>query len=196
MSHAGTCHTVGATPTAILMEEHRVIETVLDAMQQVVLDGRIDREFFAKAIDFFRNFADGCHHAKEEDELFPLLESAGLPREGGPIGCMLHEHEEGRALVRLIEANVDAAARGEAAGVAALSGAAQRYIVLLRQHIQKEDNVLFRLTDQMLGREEQELLMGAFERAERTNGNTGKHERYLAMANELRRWAESSVEVL
>ena len=196
MSSACACHTTGMSPTAILMEEHRVIERVLDAIERAVGGSRIDREFFTKAIDFLRSFADGCHHHKEEDELFPLLESAGLPREGGPIGCMLHEHEEGRALIRTIAANVEAATRNEVPGVVALSGAASRYIALLRQHIRKEDTVLFRIADQMLGPEEQELLKAAFHRAERTNGNAGKHEYYLALADELCRSAESSVEVL
>jgi hypothetical protein len=49
---------------------------------------------------FFRNFADRCHHSKEEDELFPKMVEHGIPKEGGPIGVMLMEHDQGRAFVR------------------------------------------------------------------------------------------------
>ncbi len=45
-------------------------------------------------------FADQCHHGKEEDLLFPAMEAAGIPRESGPIGVMLEEHNIGRQYVR------------------------------------------------------------------------------------------------
>ena len=45
-------------------------------------------------------FADKCHHGKEEDVLFPELEKAGIARQGGPIGVMLHEHVSGREFIR------------------------------------------------------------------------------------------------
>jgi len=38
-------------------------------------------------IDFLREFADTCHHGKEEEILFPALEVAGIPRDGGPHRC-------------------------------------------------------------------------------------------------------------
>jgi len=53
----------------------------------------------AKLLDFFQIFVDKCHHAKEEEVLFPALLDAGLPREGGPDQVMLAEHATGRKLV-------------------------------------------------------------------------------------------------
>ncbi len=41
-------------------------------------------EFFPKVVDFIRNFADRCHHGKEEDNLFPAMEKRGIPRQAGP----------------------------------------------------------------------------------------------------------------
>jgi len=83
-------------PTEILMQEHRVIEQVLDCLermaQRVEAGDELDLESAKQAIDFFRNFADRCHHGKEEDCLFPLLEQKGFSREQGPTGVMLHEH--------------------------------------------------------------------------------------------------------
>jgi hemerythrin-like domain-containing protein len=35
-------------------------------------------------MEFLSVFADTCHHGKEEDFLFPGLEAAGIPNEGGP----------------------------------------------------------------------------------------------------------------
>ncbi len=180
------CNCKTSSPMEVLKNEHRVIERVLDAMEKQ-LERPVDAGFYRDAIDFLRNFADGCHHAKEENELFPVLESAGIPREHGPIGCMLDEHEMGRALIRKIANNLDAAAQGDAEAGSILRNAATAYIRLLRQHIDKEDNVLFVMADRVLGPEEQELMRGAFERADRSNSCSSKHQQYVDLAGELAR---------
>ncbi len=180
------CSTKNGSPMQVLKDEHRVIERVLDAME-VQLPRPVDAEFFRQAIDFLRNFADGCHHAKEEEELFPVLESVGIPREHGPIGCMLNEHEMGRAFIRVIDANIDAAAQGDATAASTLRQAAAGYIQLLRQHIDKEDNVLFVMADRALGPHEQELMRTAFARADGASSCSSKHQYYVNLADELAR---------
>jgi hemerythrin-like domain-containing protein len=180
------CNCKNAGPMDMLKNEHRVIERVLDALERN-LSNPVDAAFYRQAIDFLRNFADGCHHAKEENELFPVLESAGIPREMGPIGCMLNEHEIGRALIRKIEASIDAAAAGDAQALASLRQAATNYIQLLRNHISKEDNVLFVMADRALGPEEQELLRSAFHRADQANACSSRHEYYVELADKLMR---------
>ena len=91
-------------PTEILMQEHRVIEQVLDCLDAIAnkteSGEQLDQHSATQAIDFFANFADRCHHGKEEDCLFPMLEQKGFSREQGPTGVMLHEHEVGRQHVR------------------------------------------------------------------------------------------------
>ena len=180
------CNCKATSAMDVLKNEHRVIERVLDAMQRQ-LARPVDADFYRNAIDFLRNFADGCHHAKEENELFPVLESAGIPRDGGPIGCMLDEHEMGRTLICTIESCIQAAAEGDANATSTLRNAAVAYIRLLRQHIFKEDNVLFVMANEALGPEEQELMRGAFERADRSSSCSAKHQHYVELAGELAR---------
>jgi len=95
-------------PIQMLVDEHAVINSVLDALEAAVARiGRSDAlppSFFEQAADFFAGFADRCHHAKEETHLFPRLEARGIPRDGGPVGCMLSEHEAGRAHIRALRA--------------------------------------------------------------------------------------------
>lgn len=172
-------------PTAILKTEHRVIERVLSALETFAAQERVDADAFRSAIDFLRNFADGCHHAKEENELFPRMEAAGIPRDGGPIGCMLDEHTQGRALIRSMADSLDAAARGDAAARSTLRAAATEYCSLLRRHIWKEDNVLFDLADRTLSSSDQKALLDGFDRTEHEQADPGKHERYLKLADEL-----------
>jgi hemerythrin-like domain-containing protein len=55
-------------PIDILMSEHRVIEQVLRCLERMaekcLLYGHFDLQAVRQAIDFFRNFADRCHHQK------------------------------------------------------------------------------------------------------------------------------------
>ena len=140
--------------TNTLMGEHRVIEQVLAVLEEIAAsaerDGVIDTAAARDALDFFRTFADGCHHAKEERHLFPLLESRGLPREGGPTGVMLHEHDQGRTLTRAMDAAVEALAAGRPGAAQELERAARQHVQHLRQHIAKENQVLFPMARQLL----------------------------------------------
>lgn len=179
------CTSPDARPTDILKAEHRVIERVLTALERFAACDAVDAGAFYTAIDFLRNFADGCHHAKEEHELFPRLEAAGIPRENGPIGCMLDDHTRGRSLVQQMAESVAAAARGDGAARAALRAAVREYVALLRQHIWKEDHVLFELADRALSGCAQRALVDGFERTEQSDANLGKHARYLRLADEL-----------
>lgn len=173
-------------PTQILSDEHRIIERVLDAVQRLTLaPARQNVARWQKALDFIRHFADQCHHCKEEQVLFPALEAHGIPTEGGPVGMMLLEHEEGRSLVR---AMLDALARIEAGDDSAEAGlfdSAGLYLRLLREHIQKEDEVLFRMADEVIPADEQKRLLQEFENHEVKEMGAGAHEKFLKIAAEL-----------
>ncbi len=70
------------------MDEHRLIKKVLDWGEAEI--ARIDRRQppdaakLVQAVDFIRNFADRCHHAKEEGLLFKRLGEKGMPGAGRP----------------------------------------------------------------------------------------------------------------
>ncbi|HEY2990524.1 MAG TPA: hemerythrin domain-containing protein, partial [Candidatus Binatia bacterium] len=120
-----------------------MIERVLDALERLTKTAESSLlADWTKALDFARNFADKCHHLKEEKLLFPALEEHGIPREGGPIGMMLAEHEEGRGYVRAMAAALESAAQDPIGARITLRRKADAYIRLLREHIQKEDDVL------------------------------------------------------
>jgi hemerythrin-like domain-containing protein len=177
--------------TRILMEEHRVIERVLASIEAGA--GRLAQGkpmrllFFVDAADFVKGFADGCHHRKEEGVLFPAMEAAGVPREGGPIGVMLAEHEEGRRLIQGMRAAAQKLESGDASSREGILQNAQRYVALLRQHIVKEDHVLFPMADKVITGEERDEVAEAFERVEHEETGEGAHEKYLGLAEALER---------
>ena len=176
-------------PTEILGNEHRIIERVLSCLEAIAAQaksaGRVDERSAKDAVAFFRNFADRCHHGKEEAHLFPALEAKGFPRDGGPTGVMLHEHEQGRAHVRGMDENIAAAAKGDAAALRRFIDHAEGYVALLREHIYKEDHILFQLADRTLTEEEQQRLLDAFGKVEAEEMGAGTHETFVRMADEL-----------
>lgn len=140
--------------TQCLRDEHQVILRVLDcfeiALHQADDNKTVTVETFAPFVEFFKDFADKCHHCKEEDRLFPRLENAGIPREGGPIGVMLYEHEQGRSHIRAIAEHLDAANSGDAAAHTNVIEHGLDFVALLRSHINKENGVLFNMADQII----------------------------------------------
>jgi len=150
-------------PTDTLKAEHRVIEQVLDCLERMVeriqAGEAFERDDARGALAFFRAFADTCHHGKEEDLLFPAMIAAGIPSEVGPVAVMLAEHDQGRSAIGAMDAALEAGDDAE------FAGAATTYLGLLRDHIAKEDNILFPLADSVL-REREAELAGGFDRVE------------------------------
>ncbi|MFB3786074.1 MAG: hemerythrin domain-containing protein [bacterium] len=176
-------------PTDILMQEHRVIEVVLDCLEGIVgeaaAQGRLDKGAAGQAIDFFKMFADTCHHGKEEAHLFPMMEARGFHRENGPTGQMLLEHEEGRAHIQGMRAALDLAAEGDKPALQQFARHANAYVGLLREHIRKEDHCLFPMANQAMSEADQQDLASRFHHVESQEMGEGTHERYLAIAEAL-----------
>jgi hemerythrin-like domain-containing protein len=179
------------TATKVLRHEHEAILKMLDVTEKVASrlerGEAVRREVLANLQEFFRMFVDQCHHGKEEDLLFPLLEQKGIPRAGGPIGVMLHEHEEGRALVRQMGDAAEATKSGltGAGSGSSWAAAAYAYATLLRGHIDKENNVLFMMAERLLTPGEQEQLAEDFEKLEVNKMGVGTHERLHAMMDKM-----------
>jgi hemerythrin-like domain-containing protein len=178
-----------ATATQILRHEHEAILKMLEASEQAAQKlergGEAPSAILEDLLDFFKTFADQCHHGKEEELLFPLLERKGIPRAGGPVGVMLHEHEEGRALIREMSSAMAQIQAGRADGRHRWAMAARAYAQLLREHIFKENNFLFPMAERVLTPEEQEGLAESFEKLEIEKIGAGTHQRLHAKMERL-----------
>ncbi|MDD3620473.1 MAG: hemerythrin domain-containing protein [Desulfobulbaceae bacterium] len=173
-----------------LKREHQGIELMLAILQAVstrLKQGQpVAQDHLRGIMEFLTVFVDKCHHGKEEDFLFPALEAAGVPREGGPIGVILKEHEKGRELVsRLKDSLADDKSEGASTG-AEIQAIVSEYVVLLSQHMVKENTVLFPMADEKLDANSDTQLVEAFERLERERIGVGKHEEFHALLHRLR----------
>jgi hemerythrin-like domain-containing protein len=179
--------------TDILKQEHRIIERMLASLEQAAdrleQGGDVPPHFFITAADFSARFADGCHHRKEENVLFQAMIERGMPRNVGPIAVMMAEHEQGRAYTQAIRVGAERLQAGDADARLQLILNARGYVALLRQHITKEDTILFRMADQAVPAADQERLAEEFERIEREEVGSGAHQKYLAVVEALEKEA-------
>lgn len=172
--------------TQILFEEHQVIQRVLDALEAATRRAEeVGPEYFLEAAQFVRGFADGCHHHKEERILFVEMARHGVPVEGGPIGVMLSEHEQGREAIRGMVDSAERWVKGEVTARLEVVEYARNYVNLLRQHIYKENNILFPLAERIIPEPDQSQLIERFEHLEHEETGEGVHEKYLAIADHL-----------
>jgi hemerythrin-like domain-containing protein len=174
--------------TEILTQEHRVIEQVLSCLEKMIACDASLTDFdwptAERILDFLKNFADRCHHGKEEEKLFPAMEARGFSPTAGPTAVMRAEHDQGRQLMAAMSAAVHRGERGDSTALARFERVARDYIKFLRAHIQKEDSCLFPMAKNILGDFDDELLR-QFDAAEQAPGFEGEHEKYLALAEEL-----------
>jgi hemerythrin-like domain-containing protein len=175
--------------TDVLMQEHRLIERVLDALE--VAAGYLEHSqpvppaFFLEAADFIGGFADGCHHRKEESVLFGAMIESGVPAGGGVIDMLLEEHERGRAFARGLREGARRLQAGDASARAQVLSNVRGYVALLREHIVKEDGMLFPMADEMLSPEQHKRVVEGFDRVEREETGEGAHEKFHALAERL-----------
>lgn len=173
-----------------LSSEHRGIEVMLDildeAARRIATGEPADFGHLEGMMEFLSVFADKCHHGKEEEFLFPSLEAAGIPNEGGPIGVMLSEHRKGRECIAGMKKGVAALMAGDEEGNFLFADNAREYTALLRQHIQKEDNVLFVMAAQRLDATKDEELFREFEKLEEERIGKGRHEEFHALLDRLK----------
>jgi len=142
--------------TQILSDEHRVILQTIDAVfkecYEIENGKQLEIVFFNKTIDFIKNYADKFHHAKEEDILFKAMLENVENLHCNPIPVMLHEHDEGREYVKGMEQGISENNTNK------IIENARGYGILLRDHIYKEDNVLYPMAEQALSDEQKEIV--------------------------------------
>lgn len=164
-----------------LRHEHESILSVLDISEDVMKSNHPEKEklkFGNDFLYFLSIFTDRCHHGKEEMHLFPTMIFKGVPDKDGPIGVMLQEHVIGRNLVAEMRQAI------EAQDLMRLNQGMVEYAVFIRNHIAKENNVLFPLADKVISKEEQDEMFENFEIHEEDVVGHGVHEQLHKMIDQ------------
>lgn len=119
------------------------------------------------------------------DKITSKLE-AGIPREGGPLGVMFYEHDQGRSFVQGLRSGVEDYRDGKDKAIAEISKYAQNYGQLLTAHIDKENNVLYVMAERVLSSDKMAEMAEAFAVIEETEIGPNKHAEFHRTLHALR----------
>ncbi len=132
-------------------EEHtHALEELLrlESALQDIVDGQpvTSRIEPLRAFAAFLGEALDAHFRQEEDELFPRL-SRVMGHDGGPVRVMLEEHR----IIREAHARMQDELDSPAPDSTTVRRSGETILNVLRDHIHKEDNVLFPMAERFLG---------------------------------------------
>lgn len=146
----------------ILLEEHRAISLVLDALAEVV-SGKEPIPYarlaqLGRAIEFLDRHLDRFHMEREEEHLYPALAGKDFGGAEGPLAVMIHRRDMARGFIRRMGETLRRIAGGAPAS-AELTGSAQALIAAVRGRVMLEDVVLIPAIDVLLNEEERDRLL-------------------------------------
>lgn len=176
-------------PSDILKEEHDVITHLLHVLAAIATrvehGERVPRADIEAALEVVVNFADKCHHAKEEKALFPVL-ARFSPKEGAFLAHRLEgDHKAARQLVTAMRESAPRVEAGDPAARRTFAKSAKTYVALLQEHIDQETKQLLPLVTSALPPAERSALAEEFDRIEREETGEGLHEKYEGTIHRL-----------
>lgn len=169
-----------------LMDEHQLILKVLNSLEDCIdnSDSAKLKEHLPDYVTFIQGFADKLHHGKEEVILFKELGNHGFPADSGPVKVMLHEHDLGRGLVKTLE-EMSEKDGWDNDDLRTAKEAGTKYITLLRQHINKEDTILFPMANSTLPEESLTVIDNEFDIYENDSINSERRRELETLAEVL-----------
>ena len=176
-------------PIQTLEHEHQLILLFLrgaeEEAQRIADEGVVRAEITETLAKFLLDFVGRCHHTKEGLHLFPKMRERGGPAEGSLIDRLLYEHDETGGLAEAIAEAFPRAATGDMASIHIVRDNLRACVVLLRAHIDTEENLLFPMADEILTQHDDQLLTMEFERVEQEEIGAATHEHYVNVAHAL-----------
>lgn len=135
-------------PVAPLMIEHRLIERMIRViaaeLSRIEGTGGVNPGFVDVTVDFVRNYADNCHHGKEENILFRDLAQRPLTAELERIlKELVEEHRKGREVVGQLVKAKEQFLLGESRAVSSIIESMHWLVDFYPKHIEKEDRHFF-----------------------------------------------------
>jgi hemerythrin-like domain-containing protein len=152
-----------------LLTEHRIIENVLDIFENKIAEAqatkKVDVKFFTKFLRFVKEYVESYHHIREERCLFTVLADKNRLFDRGLLEVIQHEHRLGRQKTSEIQKTFFQYSTNQACLDDVLNSCIE-YVEMLRQHIYKEDRLLFPLSDRIMDKEDQERAFECSKRIE------------------------------
>jgi len=163
-----------------LRHEHIAILRVLDLATGMLQREHPEKQDVADVLDFFSDFIDKCHHAKEEDMLFPALSELEDSCLQVQLSDLEEQHDIGRVLVATMRQQLNTWLE---TGVlsSSLSFNLELYRQMLLKHIEIENDQVFPIADKRLTEAHHIKLKRDFDLHEEKEIGHGRHEEFHAM---------------
>ena len=137
-------------PLDVLRNEHDKVLKILDNLESNLNKRDVGQS--KNNIDILQKEFNKHSLNKEEKVLFPEIEKF-MPREGGPIGMMIIEHKDLTESIKMFKNEKDGSKLAEIGS---------HIISLLREHIDKENNMLFMMAEMHLDDKQKEIIIKKF----------------------------------
>jgi hemerythrin-like domain-containing protein len=174
------------SPILELRAEHDVMLQVLMAMTRALEQGgRLwDEAFWRDVLELLESYGERHHHMKEEIVLFPKLAARGLDGNDGPLRSIAAEHEQARALLRVLATGVRKLPTASIVERGDFRRVARAYCELAALHIERENGVLLPLADRILTADDRREILQRFRLLD--GESAVDRARFLALVNRLR----------
>lgn len=154
-------------PFEPLMDEHRLIEHLVYLVNEEIKlmesSKVINLERLNLMIDFFRNYAQLCHEAKEEGMLFSVLDKKGLPENlQSTMNRLRDDHLFFRTSISDISSQLVKFSAGDRKVVVNVINRLNDITSLYPKHIKTEEMVFYKPSMNYLSKSEQKELLERF----------------------------------
>lgn len=140
----------------IITEEHqnlwRIASTIDQVADEMESGSKVDPAFFNAIFDYIEQFMDACHHAKEDEYLFPALRQRS-PEAAAVIDRLQVEHRNGPEVLKSLREQLAASAAGALANPE-FAQALRIYTQSLKAHIRTEEKDVMPLAREVLTAED------------------------------------------
>lgn len=175
--------------TDMLIEEHELLERALTAIELELKElshagGNLKK--IKRSLDFLFEIGDKVHNQKEEKFLFPKMGEHGVPQDGGPIGVMLYEHQTERDKLQKLLSKIQESGQIDDESLALM----QEYFSVRKEHIWKENDVLYPMAHRILPPEEHDKIYQEMVEWDQTVYGANARQKYQEMVAEIEKMGQ------
>jgi len=178
------------TPTENLIKEHEEINELLDIMSKIALKIKSKDVFYPndveEIIDYLIIIIENSHHGKEDDVFYPELISSGIPKETAPLSIINYEHTLANRYLKDISSCVVNCKIGNDFSGELLADSLTNYVVVIKNHIQREEEIIFPIANEVLSSEKQNEISQRFEDIEQKNISLSFFDRFNKLLKKLK----------
>lgn len=151
----------------IIRDEHRSISAILHGMEYLVdrvrtRKAKIDPRVFSAMIYYLDTFSERMHHPKEDRYLFKAMRSRG-GEAAAVVADLEKEHAAGGEALKRLEQSLVRYEEGGDKEFPAFAEAVAKFVHGYRDHMQKEESVVFPLAQRILSTADWQAIDRAFE---------------------------------